>query len=200
LGLLLPMAVLYLLAGYYSLPEIAAYLLIGSVVGLAFAGGRWLLEVLLGGIGWRVVGGGLGFCLGLLLLAPFTPNLTGWQLAGGWLCGAAVALGCDLLADPQARNRGGRWRAGLGGGIGGALSFAATALTALRLPFVAKPVLLEAFVHGARVSAAVVIAAALAGALTGAGLAAGGAAGEALWRRLSEGSGVGDRDSAAGGL
>jgi hypothetical protein len=208
LGLMLSMAVVLLVIGYRSLGEIASYLLVGGVVGVLFAGGHWLFDVLLASRAGRVLGGAVGFCLGLLALAPFTPALTGWQLLGGLLAGGAAAGGWEM-AD-------GRWRmadgkrqtpkvshqsaiynlkskislAALGGALGGALGFAATVLSPLRLPFVLRPeVLEEAFgsvMAQPWLAVVAVAAAALAGAAMGAGLASGGAAGESIWSRLSE--------------
>ena len=183
LGLMLLMAVVLLAVGYRSLGEIASYLLVGGLVGTLFAGGRWLLDVLLARRAGRVLGGAVGFCLGLIALWPFTPTLTGWQLLGGLLAGAAVASGWELVAIPERKTA--LWRAALAGGLGGALSFAATALSPLRLPFVLRP---EFFGGVAQpwLSVLAVVAAALAGATMGAGLTSGGAAGEAVWSRLLE--------------
>jgi hypothetical protein len=194
LGLMLSMAVVLLAIGYRSLGEIASYLLVGGVVGVLFAGGHWLFDVLLASRAGRVLGGAVGFCLGLLALAPFTPALTGWQLLGGLLAGGAAAGGWEM-ADGRWRMADGRWQsaislAALGGALGGALGFAATVLSPLRLPFVLRPeVLEEAFgsvMAQPGLAVLAVAAAALAGAAMGAGLASGGAAGESIWSRLSE--------------
>jgi hypothetical protein len=210
-GLLTAMAIAIMLVGYYSLPEIAAYLLVGWVMGVAFAAGCWVFDTLLGGRAWRVLGGSIGFCLGLVSLAPFTPHLAGWQLAGGLLCGGAMVLGSELLADPRKTHpeeTSTIWRAGLGGGIGGALAFGVIALTAMRLPFVLSPEFVRNAVNPAPVSTAVVdpswvttlvvVFAALAGSLAGLGLTGGSTAGEALWRRLSVGSIGADQDPGSG--
>ena len=186
---MLLMALVQLAVGYRSPGEIASYLLVGGVVGALFAGGRWLLDVLLARRAGRVLGGAVGFCLSLIALWPFTPGLTDWQLLGGLLAGAAVASGWELLSPPE--KRGALWQAALGGGLGGALSFAATALLPLRLPFVLRPdsAVFDSVVDQPWLPVAVVVLAALAGAAMGAGLASGGTAGEALWDRLSEGEG-----------
>ena len=191
LGLMLLMALVLLAVGYRSLGEIASYLLVGGVMGALFAAGRWLLDVLLARQAGRVLGGAVGFCLSLIALWPFTPSLTGWQLLGGLLAGAAVASGWELLSPPQ--KRGALWRAALGGGLGGALGFATTALSPLRLPFVLRPdsAIFHRFADQPWLPVAVVVLAALAGAAMGAGLAGGGAAGLVLWNRLSEASGNG---------
>ncbi len=72
--------------------------------------------------------------------------------------------------------------------MGGALSFAATALSPLRLPFVLSrycPVF-DSAADQPWLPVLVVAIAALAGAVMGAGLSGGGAAGEAIWSRLAE--------------
>jgi hypothetical protein len=186
LGLMLLMVLVLLAVGYRSLGEIASYLLVGGVVGALFATGCWLLDVLLVRRAGRVLGGAVGLCLGLLALAPFTPALTVWQLLGGLLAGAAVALGWELLAPTEKRAT--LWWAALGGGVGGALSFATTALLPLRLPFVVRPdaAVFHRMADQPWLPVAVVALAALTGAAMGAGMASGGAAGQALSDRLSE--------------
>jgi len=192
LGLMLVMATVVLVIGYRHWGEIYSYLLIGEVVGALFASGRWLLDVLLASRVGRVLGGAIGFCLGLLALGPLTPTLTGWQLLGGLLAGAAIAGGWELAASRWRMADGNRQSAislaALGGALGGALSFAVTALLPLRLPLVLRP---ESPVFGLVADQPwlpmlVVAVAALTGAAMGAGLASGGAAGEAIWDQLAE--------------
>jgi len=206
LGLMLLMALLWLSAGLFDSILIFAYLPEGEVLGALFAGGLWLFNVLLASRAGRVLGGAVGFCLGLLALAPFTPTLTGWQLLGGLLAGAAVAGGWEL-ADSKWRMADGKRQtsnvksqsaignrqsaiglAALGGALGGALSFAITALLPLRLPFVLRPEspVFSMFADQTWLPMLAVGVATLTGAAMGAGLAGGGAAGEAIWSRLSE--------------
>ncbi len=178
--LALLMAPVWLAAGYRHADKIALYVLLGLVVGALFAGGRWLFDVLAATQWGRVLGGAAGFGLALLALAPYTPNLDASQVLGGSLAGGAMAAGWELLARP------GRpwtwWKPGLGGALGGALLFAATSLSQLRIPFVLREEAAVFFTLGDQPVrlAIVVVLAALMGAFMGAGLAAGGSGGEAL--------------------
>jgi hypothetical protein len=186
LGLMACMASICLAANYRKPGEIYSYLLVGGVVGTLFASGRWLLDILMTHRVARVLGGAVGFCLGLLALWPFMPQLSGGQLLGGLLAGTSLALGWEILSGREATGR--LRRAALGGALGGMLGFGVTALSPLRLPFVLqrKFVPLLGVTEEPWVSVVVVLLAALAGAATGAGLATGGTVGAALWGRLSE--------------
>jgi hypothetical protein len=202
LGLMLLMAVVLLAFGYRHWGEIYSYLLIGEVVGALFASGRWLLDVLLDRRAARALGGAIGFCLGLLALAPIIPALTGWQLLGGLLAGAAIAGGGEIgdwrLQASSVKRQASKvnrqsaicnlkskifW-----GALGGALSFAITALLPLWLPFVLRPEspVFSMLADQPWLPMLAVGVAALTGTAMGAGLASGGAAGEAIWNQLSE--------------
>jgi hypothetical protein len=184
LGITLLMALPLLAMGYRNWAQIYYFLLVGEVVGALFALGRSLF-----GSRWgRVVGGATGFCLGLLAFAPVFGSLSGWQLAGGLVAGAAVTLGWELLADPAKKPS--VARAVLGATIGGALGFGATALSPLRVPYLLRPGFIGAAMatDASWVSAWVVALAALQGAATGAGLAAGVAVSHELGRRFFGGS------------
>jgi hypothetical protein len=190
-GMMIPLGLVYVLAGLYKSPVIPSYMFVGWVVGVAFATGRWLLGTLFAGRAWRMLGGGVGFCLGLVALWPFTLNPSAWQLVSAMLAGAAVALGGELLARPRAvgpEQTRAIWLAGMGGGLGSALMFAATSVGLASLPFLSKPAVVAAVVDESLVAVSIIVIAGVVGAMMGFGLAGGCAAGELLWRRLAGGS------------
>jgi hypothetical protein len=185
--------------------DAALRLLVIGLVGAVFAATRWLLGRTRLGWAGRVLGGGLGFCLGMLTWILYMPDVGPWQVLAWITTGVAIALGWELGAT---RGRASvPWRAGLGGGIGGAIAFGAFAAvaalamvetnygltrfldqeTSYRLaPLLdQKDPIFKGLAEARWLPGLVVAIGALTGAAIGGGMAAGAIGGELLWRRLS---------------
>jgi hypothetical protein len=192
LGLAVMMGLQVLAVGMRDPGLVAAYMLEGQILGLCVALGRWLFGVIWSRTWGRAIGSALGFALGLVALWVFNPAMPATHLLGGVLAGAAIALGQGWLggAEPvsatprQLRRTLGR--GALGAAAGGALAFAATVLTPMRLPFLLDPRYVTLPVPASWTLLAQIVLAALAGAALGAGLASGGVLGEAVWVRVRE--------------
>jgi hypothetical protein len=169
-------------SGVTKRAEIVAGLVVGIVVGAAFAAGRWLVGMQRTRPIMRVLGGAAGFGGALVFLFTMA-RMEGWQLLAGPLVGAIIALGWELV---QVAQRPRPWRAALGGGLGGIVGFMAAGLLRMGLPFVPQAsVFNQAWglgPHGQWVGEYLVPV--LFGAAMGAGLTGGAMAGEAVRNRF----------------
>jgi hypothetical protein len=137
----------------------------------------------------------------------YMPDVGRWQVLAWITTGVAIALGWELGAT---RGRASvPWRAGLGGGIGGAIAFGAfaavTAFAMVQTSYRLAPLLhqtdpiFKGLAEARWLPGLVVAIGALTGAAIGGGMAAGAIGGELLWRRLSPQPGKRSSNSEADG-